>query len=579
MVFILGIVSLGILGLTNKLHGELHGIYMLNDVNHEIQIAMLAAHHRLEETAGAVSSGEMDDLSSDVDLSVGTFEAMLSGGELKNKKVMHPLPDTIIIKIKSTESVIKEFKRAVLNLYESGISPAVDLNHDEIFINYMSETDALNKLFEELQDYYERRLNISFLVILILWSAIFLTAVTGLSVIEGRRKKAEVELKQHRENLMELVKERTEDLQLTNERLEKEISDRMRAEDQVKQMALFAELNPSPVLRFDTEGHVLMANQAASDILNMVPVTGSHITSLIPGMDKIDYVACIRDGLIMSHIGQIRDKFFHFVLRGLPDLGIGQIYGTDITEQKNAEAETLRVGQLASVGELAAGVAHEINNPINGIINFAQILADKTAGGSMENDAAVQIMHEGDRIAGIVSGLLSFARYEKDEKHTVDIDEVLTETLSLIKAQLQKEGILLTVRFSSDLPSIHAQFQQIEQIFLNLVNNARYTLNEKYPGAHEDKILEITGKRVVINEADYVQVIFDDHGNGIPPKLLDKIMNPFFTTKPDGNGTGLGLSITNNIVNRHGGSLRIDSREGQYTKVFIELPAITGDDE
>ncbi|MDL1978691.1 MAG: ATP-binding protein [Deltaproteobacteria bacterium] len=107
---------------------------------------------------------------------------------------------------------------------------------------------------------------------------------------------------------------------------------------------------------------------------------------------------------------------------------------------------------------------------------------------------------------------------------------------------------------------------------MNIINNARYALNRKYQGAHRDKSLEVIGERVIVKNCPYVRMTFHDHGTGIPDHLRDKVVAPFFSTKPKGVGTGLGLSISHGIINDHGGSLKIDSIEGKFTKVIIDLP-------
>jgi PAS domain S-box-containing protein len=255
----------------------------------------------------------------------------------------------------------------------------------------------------------------------------------------------------------------------------------------------------------------------------------------------------------------------------------GEVYSLlltllNVTNRKRAEAEAMRARHLASLGELAAGVAHEINNPINGIINYAQILVNRSKEDTKEHDIACRIIKESDRIASIVNSLLSFAHEIKEEKHPVNIGNLISETLSLSGAQLRKDGIKLKVDIPENLPSINAQPQQLEQVFLNIISNSRYALNKKYSSATENKILEISVKQELVNNYPYIQMIFYDNGTGIPANLLDKIMNPFFTTKPSGEGTGLGLSISHGIIMDHGGKIVFESVEGEFTKVIISLP-------
>ena len=244
----------------------------------------------------------------------------------------------------------------------------------------------------------------------------------------------------------------------------------------------------------------------------------------------------------------------------------------EITERKLAEAEAMRASQLAALGELSAGVAHEINNPINGIINYSQMLLNKFDPESREYDISKRIIKESDRIANIVRNLLSFARNKEEERFPVNVQGIIVDALALTETQLRKDGINLKVNISPDLPEIIAHPQQIQQVFLNIISNARDALNQKYPGAHENKILEILAKEVTIDNHTYIQITFYDRGTGIPAELLDKVMLPFFTTKRGDMGTGLGLSISHGIIKSHGGKLMINSVDGEFTKVIINLP-------
>jgi PAS domain S-box-containing protein len=241
-------------------------------------------------------------------------------------------------------------------------------------------------------------------------------------------------------------------------------------------------------------------------------------------------------------------------------------------EKEVARAEALRASHLASIGELAAGVAHEINNPINGIINYAQILANKGKEDSPEFDIFKRIIRESDRIAGIVRNLLSFARERDDSKVPTNICEVLTATIALTEARIAKDSIKLCLDIPRLAPTIIAQPQHLEQVFLNIINNSRYALNQKYAGEHDNKILKIGINTRIADKKQYLRILFYDSGIGIPQGIINKILNPFFSTKPSNVGTGLGLSISHGIVSDHGGNLLIESAEGEYTRVIVELP-------
>ncbi len=247
---------------------------------------------------------------------------------------------------------------------------------------------------------------------------------------------------------------------------------------------------------------------------------------------------------------------------------------SDITRQIQLREEASRAGQLASLGELAAGVAHEINNPINGIINYAQILADQFGEDAESQEIVREIIDEGERVANIVKNLLDFAKARPEFKNSVSIEDILSASLSLTKSQLSRDGIKLLVDMTPDLPPVLAHLQQIQQVVLNLISNARYALNQKYPAADQQKIFHIESETCSVAGRLFVRLSFLDRGVGIAPEILPKVMDPFYSTKPSGAGTGLGLSISHGIIKDHGGEIRVFSEQGHYTRVVVDLPAV-----
>lgn len=247
---------------------------------------------------------------------------------------------------------------------------------------------------------------------------------------------------------------------------------------------------------------------------------------------------------------------------------------SDITEQKAYQAETMLTGQLASIGELAAGVAHEINNPINGIINFSQILLDDSTDAASA-EIMQRIIAEGERVATIVSNLLAFARQGNGGEqscHEVDVRQVMNDSIALLHHQYKKDGIVFSVSGPSELPTVWVNPQQLQQVFVNLLSNGRYALNAKFQERHPEKRLEVTfGEAEVVNR-DFVRVCVTDFGCGIPEEIIDSVRNPFFSTKEPGAGTGLGLSISDGIIKAFNGFLRIKSELGSYTTVVIDIP-------
>jgi PAS domain S-box-containing protein len=253
-------------------------------------------------------------------------------------------------------------------------------------------------------------------------------------------------------------------------------------------------------------------------------------------------------------------------------LGIVESF-RDITQTKAARDAAIRSEQLAALGELAAGVAHEINNPINGIINYGQILTTGERDPATVREVADQIVREGHRVADIVVNLLSFARPHQREYQVTDLTRVLRDTLTLTAAQLRKEGIRVEIEAPDDLPRVACIPQQLQQVFLNILNNSRYALDRRNGATTDHPQITITADRQTLDETPFLRLSFHDNGPGIPRESLDKVTRPFFTTKPRGKGTGLGLSISHGIVTEQGGRLVVESDEGEYTRVSVLLPA------
>jgi len=250
------------------------------------------------------------------------------------------------------------------------------------------------------------------------------------------------------------------------------------------------------------------------------------------------------------------------------------VYLRDITEAKASHAAAVQSEQLAAIGALAAGVAHEINNPINGIINYGQMILDKERKLSEIQSISGRIVKEGDRIARIVASLLSYARRGAQEETATSVEELLTESLTLIGAQMKKEAITLEVRYADNLPRVFCVPQEIQQVFLNLIGNARDALNRKFLDRQGEKRIEIVADIDESSGNRWVRIAIRDNGSGIPESIREKIMIPFFTTKPKGKGTGLGLSISQDIISSNGGLLTIESEVGHSTTVEVRLPEV-----
>ncbi|MBA7608378.1 Adaptive-response sensory-kinase SasA [subsurface metagenome] len=242
----------------------------------------------------------------------------------------------------------------------------------------------------------------------------------------------------------------------------------------------------------------------------------------------------------------------------------------DITERKQAEEKEKELQQelylssrLAAVGELAAGVAHEISNPLTGILGFSQRLMRKSTDEEVSHD--LEIIHsEAQRVAKVVGNLLTFARRREPKKECLDINDILQQALELRAYELKTSDIEVVISLAPGLPRTMADFHQIQEVFLNIIFNAEQAMSEANGG----------GKLSVKTQQtrDYIRISFADDGPGIPAEHLDKVFDPFFTTRGEKGGTGLGLSLCHGIVAEHAGKIYAKSKPGKGATFFVELP-------
>lgn len=235
-----------------------------------------------------------------------------------------------------------------------------------------------------------------------------------------------------------------------------------------------------------------------------------------------------------------------------------------LNELENRQNSLIESHKLRAVGILTAGVAHELNNPINNIMLTAHCLHDEYDDLTKQErlDMISDIIGETDRSRSIVHNLLDFTRENKSASEAIDLGVLVRETTKLAKNQARVQGITIKVDVQPGLPPVLGDRQKLKQVFLNLVMNALDAVGQ-------DGLVQV---RVRYYKLNYLAVQVEDNGSGIDPDKLPHIFDPFFTTKPVGKGTGLGLSVSRSIVQKHGGSIEVDSRPGEYTLFTVMLP-------
>ena len=260
------------------------------------------------------------------------------------------------------------------------------------------------------------------------------------------------------------------------------------------------------------------------------------------------------------------------------------------TELKNTQSQLIQSEKMASLGELTAGIAHEIQNPLNFVNNFSEVntelideLSEEVDKGNLDEVKTIvkdikeneqKINHHGKRADAIVKGMLLHSRSSSGVKEPTDINALCDEYLRLayhgLRAKDKSFNAKFETHFDEGIGKVKIIRQDIGRVILNLITNAFYVVDDKKKSGIDgyEPIVSVSTKK----ERNKALIIVKDNGNGIPKKVLDKIFQPFFTTKPTGQGTGLGLSLSYDIVKAHGGELIVETKEGKETTFTIKLP-------
>ena len=261
-----------------------------------------------------------------------------------------------------------------------------------------------------------------------------------------------------------------------------------------------------------------------------------------------------------------------------------------LDELQKTQSQLIQSEKMASLGELTAGIAHEIQNPLNFVNNFSEVndellkeLKTEAEKGNMEEVKAIakdiefnseKINHHGKRADAIVKGMLQHSRTSNGQKEPTDINALANEYLRLsyhgLRAKDKSFNATMTTNFDETIGKINIIPQDIGRVVLNLINNGFYAVDEKKK--QNDDGYEPTVSVSTKSNNGKVEIKVADNGNGIPQKIVDKIFQPFFTTKPTGQGTGLGLSLSYDIVKAHGGELKVETKEGEGSEFIIQLP-------
>jgi len=327
---------------------------------------------------------------------------------------------------------------------------------------------------------------------------------------------------------------------------------------------------PGAVLVIGDDDKIKLANRAFYNAFKKkdAEVQTKPISEIIPTEELSPAISEARSGKTFSVTHEFKHRvngheriFVTNILRMGED-EVLLVLG-DVTEERAKQERLYLTDRLASIGEMAAGIAHELNNPLTGVIGLSQLLLDEEMSDRAKEDLKL-IYSEAQRAAAVIKKLLTFARQHPTERKAVQINAVVEDVLSLRAYEQKVNNIRVTTRFDDHLPEIVADPFQMQQVFLNIVLNAEQAMIE----ARKEGTLTVTTESVDGN----IKVSFSDDGPGISPENMRKLFSPFFTTKAVGQGTGLGLSICYGIVTNHGGRIYARGEPGKGATFVVELP-------
>ncbi len=310
----------------------------------------------------------------------------------------------------------------------------------------------------------------------------------------------------------------------------------------------------------------------------------------VPLLGKVGLIGCLT--IDSRQLGAYSDEEADLAMSFAQQAAIA-VENAQLHQNVKDQLEALQASQnklvqsekMAAIGKLVAGVAHELNNPLTAIIGIAQLLQSGELNEGVKQDLE-KLVGEAHRAGKIVRSLLDFSRQQRPERSPVFVEDVLNSTLKILAYELQSHNIECRTRLAGDLPATMADAHQLQQVFVNLINNAYEAMYEANGGG----VLTVSSELVTIDQAKEngdadggpsipgIRICIEDDGPGIPSDVLPRIFDPFFTTKSPGKGTGLGLSVCHGIVSEHGGQIWVDSQAGEENRFYVQIPVISSDD-
>jgi len=330
---------------------------------------------------------------------------------------------------------------------------------------------------------------------------------------------------------------------------------------------------PQAVVLADRHLRVVQHNRSAATMFETLGLPlGGSLEETLERLNLVGLVDQVRQARAPLADGEVRtdgDRVLSVTVSPSPGAGL-VIVLTDVTEHRRMQEHLAHSDKMSSLGQMISGVAHELNNPLTSVLGYAQLLGASSPDERTADRARV-LQREAQRCQKIVSNLLSFARKRAPERKPLSLNEIVQSVLSLIGYQLRVDGIQVRTELSSEIPALHGDPHELQQVLVNLLTNAQQAIRQAGEGG------EIV-LRTLPTEHDSVVLEVEDNGPGIPESIRTKIFDPFFTTKPDGKGTGLGLTLVYGIVESHGGTIEIQPVPGGGARFRIGFPTAPPDE-
>ncbi len=407
-------------------------------------------------------------------------------------------------------------------------------------------------------------------------------------------------LEKARSDLERRVEERTADLKRANEHLVSEIHERQRTEERIQRLQTFLEsvINsmPSALIGIDLDGRITQWNPVAETLIGKgAEVTrGKSVYRVCPFLeDKQKIIQRIMETAdpyteeTIVHWEENRDRFWNMTIYPLVRNGVegAVIRIDDVTDrvlaakkQEQFEDNLRKVQKMEAIGNLAGGIAHDFNNILSAIIGYSELLEIAVSGSLQSERYVKQILTASNRAKNLIQQILTFSRKAESSLQQIEIRPVVAEAMKLLRASLPAT-IEIHEHIAPEVRMVMANPTQIHQILMNLCTNASHAMDED--GGRLDVVLE----GVVLREDDserigdltageYLRITVSDTGKGIPTEIIERIYEPYFTTKGPDKGTGLGLSVVHGIVQNHGGHITVDSQLEKGTRFCIFLPML-----